>query len=279
MATPLSAIDAWVNPNLATAVQPDRDVDYLFPGLAERRARGTSLEQLVDEMDEAHVERAVLAAGYGEVDDRDWVAKAIDSYPHRFAGSLVVDPRRGMEAVREIEFFARNHNFRMVRLLGFVTQLPYDHAYYFPVYAKCVELGLVCGVNVGIPGPRVPGKHQHPLAIDEVCYYFPDLKLVFSHGGEPWAGLCVKLMLKWPNLHYMSSAFAPRHIPTEILHYMNTRGADRVMFASDYPLLTFRRCIDEIAEMPFRDEERRRKFARDNALRLFWSETQLETKR
>ena len=266
----LTAIDAWVNPNLATPVPPDRDVDYLFPGLAERRRRGTSLSQLVDEMDEAGVEKAVLAAGYGETDDRDWVVAALDAYPDRFAGSLVVDPRRGMDAVREVDSFARNHNFRMVRLLGFVTQLPYDHAYYFPIYSKCVELDLVCGVNVGIPGPRVPGKHQHPLAIDEVCYFFPELKLVFSHGGEPWASLCVKLMLKWPNLHYMSSAFAPRHIPPEVVQYMNTRGADRVMWASDYPLLTFGRCLEEIAAMPFRDEERRRKFARDNALRLFW---------
>ncbi|MGE5596231.1 MAG: amidohydrolase family protein [Hyphomicrobiales bacterium] len=272
MPLPFPAIDAWVNPNLATDVPADRDVDYLFPGLAERRRKGTSLDELVAEMDEAGVEKAVLAAGYGEVDDRDWVVKALDAYPERFAGSLVVDPRRGMDAVREVEFFARNHNFRMVRLLGFVTQLPYDHAYYFPIYARCVDLGLVCGVNVGIPGPRVPGKHQHPLAIDEVCYHFPELKLVFSHGGEPWANLCVKLMLKWPNLHYMTSAFAPRHLPEEIVQYVNTRGTDRVMWASDYPLLTFARCLEEIGAMPLRDEERRRKFARENALRLFWPE-------
>mgnify|MGYP000044063678 CR=1 FL=1 len=266
----LAAIDAWVNPNIATEVQPDRDVDYLFPGLGERRRRGTSLPQLIDEMDQAGVERAVLTAGYGDVDDRMWVTDAIDAHPDRFVGSLVVDARKGMDAVREIDFFARNHNFRMARLLGFVTQLPYDHAYYYPVYAKCAELGLVCGVNVGIPGPRVPGKHQHPLALDEICWFFPELKIVLSHGGEPWADLCVKLMLKWPNLYYMSSAFAPKHIPGEVVQFMNTRGADRIMWASDYPLLTFQRCLDEIAALPFRDDERRRKFVRENALRLFW---------
>jgi uncharacterized protein len=93
-----------------------------------------------------------------------------------------------------------------------------------------------------------------------------------QHGGEPWADLCVKLMLKWPNLYYMSSAFAPKHLPAEIVQFMNTRGAHKVMFASDYPLLDFERCLKEIAEMPFRDEERRRRFARDNAMALFFPE-------
>lgn len=264
------AVDAWINPNPPAVIGANRNVDYLFKELAELRARGTTLEQLVDEMDGAGVERGVLCAGYGADDDRPWVCQAIERYPGRFAGSLVVNPKRGMEAVREVERFARDHGFRMVRFLAFDTQLPYDHAAYYPIYAKCVELGLVVGVNVGIPGPRVPGKHQHPLALDEVCYFFPELKIVMSHGGEPWADLCVKLMLKWPNLYYMTSAFAPKHIPREIVSYMNTRGADKVMWASDYPLLTFRRCMDEAAAMPFRDDERRRKFLRTNALKLFF---------
>jgi predicted TIM-barrel fold metal-dependent hydrolase len=272
MPLPFKAIDAWVNPNLAAPVGDDRNVDYLFPGLAERRRRGTTLEQLIDEMDEAGVERAVLAAGYGDIDDRQWVCDAVDRHPDRFAGSIVVDPHRGMEAVREVEHLARNHNFRMVRFLAFVSQIPYNHAAYYPVYAKCIELGLVVGVNVGIPGPRVPGRHQHPMALDEVAWFFPELTLVMSHGGEPWAELCVKLMLKWPNLYYMTSAFAPRHIPEPVFKFMNTRGADKLMWASDYPLLDFARCTAEIEGLPFRDEERRRKFARDNALRIIWGE-------
>lgn len=267
--TELKAIDAWINPNFASDVPPDRDVDYLFKGFRERKARGTTLEQLLEEMDAANVERAVLCAGYGDIDDTDWVIKVLERYPHRFIGSVVVDPREGMESVRFVERLAADHDFKMVRFLGFETQLPYDHAAYYPVYAKCVELGLIVGCNVGIPGPRVPGRHQHPISLDEVCYFFPELKVVMQHGGEPWSELCVKLMLKWPNLHYMSSAFAPRHIPQAIVKYMNTRGADKVMFASDYPLLPLDRCVAEIAEMPFRDEERRHKFAYVNAERLF----------
>jgi predicted TIM-barrel fold metal-dependent hydrolase len=274
----LKLIDGWVNPNIATATLKT-DVAYLFPGLLERRQRGTTLSQLLDEMDEAGVERAVLCAGYGGYDNLPWMEEAIAAHPDRFAGSLYVDPRTGMQAVRLLESTVRNSGVTMARVLALETQLPYDHAAYYPVYAKCVELGIPISVNVGIPGPRVPGKHQHPLSLDEVCYFFPDLTVVMSHGGDPWVRLCVKLMAKWPNLYYMTSAYAPKRLPAEIVDFINGRGADKVLWASDYPILEFRRCRDDILALPLRDEERRRKFAYDNAKRLLFDGQQTTEER
>ncbi|MEX2080743.1 MAG: amidohydrolase family protein [Dehalococcoidia bacterium] len=270
--SPTRAIDAWINPNLPYEVQGVRDVNYLFKGWTERRAKGTTLDEMIEEMDAAGVEKGILCAGYGEAEDRQWVVDAINRFPDRLAGSLVVDPRRGMDGLREVDRFVNDHKFKMIRFLAFEVQLPYDHAVYYPFYAKAIELDIAVGVNVGIPGPLVPGKHQHPLALDEVCWFFPELKLVMQHGGEPWADLCVKLMLKWKNLYYMSSAFAPKHIPKEIIQFANTRGADKIMFASDYPLLEFDRCLAEAKELPFRDEERRDKFLYQNAYRLFFDD-------
>lgn len=263
-------IDAWVNPNIASMTM-NVDVAHLFPGLAERRQRGTTLPQLIDEMDEAGIEGAVLCAGYGGYDNLPWMEDAIARYPDRFAGSLVVDPRTGMQAVRLLETTVRQSGVKLARVLALETQLPYDHAAYYPVYAKCAELGIPICVNVGIPGPRVPGKHQHPLALDEVCYFFPELTVIMSHGGDPWTRLCVKLMAKWPNLYYMTSAYTPRRLPDEIIDFVNGLGSDKVMWASDYPILEFRRCRDQILDLPFRDEERRRRFAYDNAKRLFFN--------
>lgn len=175
-----------------------------------------------------------------------------------------------MNAVRELDHAVRDCGVRMARVIALYTQLPYHHAAYFPVYAKCAELGIPIGVNVGIPGPPVPGRHQDPLNLDDVCAFFPELTIVMSHGGDPWADMCVKLMSKWPNLYYMSSAYAPKRIPAPVVEFMNGRGADKVMWASDYPVLTFERCRDDIAQMPFKDDERRRKFAYANALRMFF---------
>jgi predicted TIM-barrel fold metal-dependent hydrolase len=68
----------------------------------------------------------------------------------------------------------------------------------------------------------------------------------------------------------MTSAFAPRHIPRPIIDFVNTRGADKVMWASDYPVLGLDRCVKELSELEFKDESRRSKFVRRNALRMFF---------
>jgi predicted TIM-barrel fold metal-dependent hydrolase len=267
----VGAIDAWINPNLRPPRTLNRDVAYLFPGLVERYERGTTLPQLIDEMDEAGVAKAVLCAGYTEdEEDVEWVRAAVDRHPDRFVGSYAVDPHQGMATVRLVERLVRDEGFRLIRIIALFTQIPYDDARCYPIYAKCAELGVPVGLNVGIPGPLVPGKHQHPLALDDVCAFFPELTVVMQHGGEPWVDLCVKLMLKWPNLHYMTSAFAPKHLPRQIIDYVNTRGADKVMFASDYPLLTLDRCMREAVELPLRDQDRFEKFVARNAEALFF---------
>jgi predicted TIM-barrel fold metal-dependent hydrolase len=67
----------------------------------------------------------------------------------------------------------------------------------------------------------------------------------------------------------MLSAYVPKHYPPEIMYFMNTRGSDKVMFATDYPVLSFKRCMKEVKEIAFRNDEIRRKFLRENALRVF----------
>jgi predicted TIM-barrel fold metal-dependent hydrolase len=152
--------------------------------------------------------------------------------------------------------------------------MPYDHAYYFPLYAKCAELGIPISVNVGIPGPRVPGRHQHPLALDEICYQFPELTVIMSHGGVPWQEICVRLMAKWDNLYYMTAAYAPSRLPVEITDYLYGVGSHKIMWASDYPILDLHRCRKSILAMPFPDEGARRRFAFDNCDRVIFAASQ-----
>ena len=101
----------------------------------------------------------------------------------------------------------------------------------YPIYATCVELGIPIFVCAGVPGPRVPFTPQEVSRIDIVMFDFPDLVFVTRHGCEPWEDLAVKLMLKWPNLYYSTSAFAPKYYPKAIIDYANSRGADKVLYA------------------------------------------------
>jgi predicted TIM-barrel fold metal-dependent hydrolase len=265
-----TAIDAWVNPLWRVPTNDKLRVDHLFDTAAPRPENAGSPQRLVEEMEANGIEKAVLCSGFSGTNDREWVSKAVAQFPEHFAGSHMVDPRDGMAAVRLVESLVNNDGYRLIRILGLTTQLPYNHAANYAVYAKCVELGVPVGLNVGLPGPRVPGIHQHPMPIDDVCAFFPDLTVILSHGGVPWTEICVALMVKWPNLYYMSSAFAPKYIPPAVFDYLNSRGAEKVMWASDYPLISFERSMREIAALPFRDETRRRNFMSETARRLFF---------
>ena len=119
------------------------------------------------------------------------------------------------------------------------------------------------------PGPGCRRHVQDVMHFDQVCYDFPELVIVMRHGAEPWEELAVKLMLKWPGLYYMTSAFAPKYYPKAIIDYANTRGADKIMYAGYYPMgLSLERIFTEMPDVPFRDHVWPQ-FLRENALRVF----------
>lgn len=262
-------IDTFVNVPVGA---PDPTAAYLFPGLVERwKAAGTP-EGLIGQMDEIGVAKAVLVSGWGPEDSISWVKEALRKYPDRFVASHIVDPKLGLKTIQLIDDLVRNEGYRMIRMFGFHSQVPYGHQFCYPIYAKCAELGAALALNVGIAGPLVPSAEaQDPMPLDMICAHFPELKLIMAHGGEPWVDLCAKLLLKWPNLYYMTSAFAPKYYPKAIVDFMNTRGQDKIMFASDHPIIPFDRCINELSLVPFRNDVIRRKFVYENAQKLLFS--------
>jgi predicted TIM-barrel fold metal-dependent hydrolase len=146
--------------------------------------------------------------------------------------------------------------------------VPINDKRYYPIYAKCVELGIPIFCCAGVPGPRVPMAPQRVELIDEVMYDFPELTFVTRHGCEPWTDLAVKLMLKWPGLHYSTSAFAPKHYPKAIIDYANTRGADKILYAGYFPAgLTYDRIMGDMPNVPLKADVWPR-FLRENARRV-----------
>ena len=110
---------------------------------------------------------------------------------------------------------------------------------------------------------------QNVAYIDDVMYDFPDLVFVTRHGCEPWADLAVKLMLKWPNLYYSTSAFSPKYYPKTVIDFANTRGAGKVMYAGYFPMgLSLERIFKDMQNVPFRDQVWP-KFLHENARKVF----------
>jgi predicted TIM-barrel fold metal-dependent hydrolase len=175
-----------------------------------------------------------------------------------------------MEAVRDLERAVGEHGIVAAQFFpaGKNPPVPINDERAYPIYAKCVELAIPIFVQGGVPGPRVPMDSQYPGLVDEVCWFFPDLRFVFRHGCEPWVDLTVKLLLKWPNLYYSTTAFAPKYYPRAIIDFANTRGSDKVMFGSYYPWgFELERIFSELERVELRDEVWP-KFLRENAARV-----------
>lgn len=196
---------------------------------------------------------------------------SLKQHPKRFVAGLEVDPNDISGAVRGIREAHANHGIVAVSTFpaGCNPQVPVSDRRYYPIYQTCIDLDIPIVVNAGIAGPRVPSDCQNVMHFDQVCYDFPELRIVMRHGAEPWEELAVKLMLKWPGLYYMTSAFAPRYYPEAIIEFANTRGADKIMYAGYYPMgLDLDRIFAELPNVPFRDHVWPL-FLRANAMRVF----------
>lgn len=249
----MRAIDAFVNVRMGSAERPDYLVrvaaDYFKR--TDEIFRDISVSEMLETMDRVGVERSILSLR-AETPSPEVIAFC-EAHPDRFVLAAYVDPRRGMPALRELEAVVKNHPVVLARAVPFMINLPPDDRAYYPLYAKCIELDLPISVNTGIPGPPAPGRCQDPIFLDEVCLFFPELTLVMAHGADPWWAVAIRLMLKYPNLYLMTSAYAPRYLPPELIQFMNTRGQNKIMFASDHPVLSMERCVHEAEALDLRE--------------------------
>jgi predicted TIM-barrel fold metal-dependent hydrolase len=238
---------------------------YMFKEVPEDPHEDDNVAYVLGQMDTHNIDKAMI--GYTTKGDS---ARALREHPERFVASVSVDPNRGMDAVRDLEQAVVDGGAISAQIFpaGCNPQVPINDKRMYPIYSKCVELDIPVFVCVGVPGPRVPMACQHMELVDEVCWFFPELKFVTRHGCEPWTELAMKLMLKWPNLYYSTSAFAPKYYPKAIIDYANTRGADKVMYAGYFPMgLSLDRIMRELPGVPFKDEVWP-KFLRDNARKV-----------
>jgi uncharacterized protein len=242
--------------------------EYMFKDVPEKtRPKNTDpIAYTLGEMDKWGVELGVVGIGA----EGGTAELAVKQHPDRFIASASFDPNEGYPAienlVRQFEIF----NVRAVTVFpaGTFPQVAINDKKMYPLYAKAIELGIPVFCTAGVPGPRLRTEPQRVELIDEVMYDFPELTFVTRHGCEPWTDLAWKLMLKWPGLHYSTSAFAPKYYPANIVHYANTRGSDKIIYAGYFPMgLSLERIMTELPQVPFRDEVWP-KFLRENALRV-----------
>ena len=283
MSTDYLAIDAVVNIWTPEALshRPDwTDEFFLGKTKGSQDSRGVSLEAMIAQMDSAGIGRGLLvAAKTGRPGlpgsyhmPLEVVADAVTQYPDRFSGLVGLDPYQGMEGVRALE--------DAVSGLGFIGAHMYPHWYelapheakWYPFYAKCIELDIPVQMQVG--QSLIYSREQRcrsvgrPIYLDDIACDLPELKLIGTHVGIPWADEMIAMARKHENVYICTDAHSPEYWPDSVVKYINSYGQNKVLFGTDFPVLQFRRTVEEIDALGLKPEVRR-KFMRDNAIRIY----------
>jgi predicted TIM-barrel fold metal-dependent hydrolase len=200
------------------------------------------------------------------------VAAVVEKHPDRFSGLIGVDPTTGMAGVRELNHAIQDLGFIGAHLYPHWFEMAPDHRKYYPFYAKCAELGVPIQMQVGhclrYSDERPLASVGRPLTLDTVACDFPELTVIGIHTGWPWTEEMISVAYKHPNVYVATDAYAPRHLPASLVQYIDTWGRDKVLFGTDFPVLTFDRAIREVADLGL-SEESRALFLRDNAIRVY----------
>jgi len=144
-----------------------------------------------------------------------------------------------------------------------------------PLYEVLQELGAIAlfhsgqtGIGAGTPGGGgIRLKYANPLALDDVAADFPDLKIVIAHPSFPWQDEALAIATHKPLVYIDLSGWSPKYFPPAVVQYANTLLQDRVLFGTDYPVISPERWLRDFEAAPFKDEVRP-KILLENARRL-----------
>ena len=199
------------------------------------------------------------------------VAAFCASHGERYIGFAGVDPLKGMEAIRELEFAVRELGLRGLNIQGFENQLAINDPRLYPLYAKCIELDVPVNLHASINfSTQSLMKYGHPLQLDEVMVHFPELRVIASPPGWPWVQELIGVAWRHPNVHIRLVAVRPKYLGVAnsgyepLLQYGNSVLQDRFVFGSAWPMQPVSRAVAEIEALPLKDSVKR-KWLHDNA--------------
>ena len=278
------AIDAVVNiwTKEALSHRPDWGEEFFVGKMNTENAlmAGLSLEEMIEKMEEAGIEKAFLiAARTGRLGlpgcyhmPYSVVADACAKYPERFYGLAGIDPFEGMDGVRAFEDAVTNMGFIGAHMYPHWFELAPDHAKYYPFYAKCCELNVPIQMQVGqsmvySQEYRTRSVGQ-PIALAAVACDLPELKMIGIHVGIPWHDEMISMAWKHDNIFIGCDAHRPKYWPKSFIHYLNSYGQDKIIFGTDFPVLEFKKTIYDIDALGLKPEVRK-KLLRDNVVRVY----------
>jgi predicted TIM-barrel fold metal-dependent hydrolase len=186
------------------------------------------------------------------------------------------DPTRGPEAVQQAKRLVEHGVIRGLKLHPPLQQFAPNDRVAYPLYEVFAEARLPvlfhtghCGIGTGMPGGGgIRLKYGHPMLVDDVAVDFPDLPIILAHPSFPWQDEAISVCLHKPTVYIDLSGWSPKYFSPTLVQYANTLLKHKVLFGTDYPLLTPDRWLADFAAIAIKDEVRPL-ILKENAVRLF----------
>lgn len=250
------------------------------------RAFKTSMwDMSPDAIAEYYIERDIHACIFsvdketstGLKSSNDEVAALMVRYPDTFTGIASVDPWKGQVAITEVIRAVRDLGLRGVKFQP-ITQafFPSDRRFY-PLWDTISSLGVpaifhtgTTGVGRGSPGGRgLHLKYGRPVPdLDDLAADFPGLQIVAAHPGWPWHEELLAVVQHKKNVFMDLSGWGPKYLPSITVKYAKSLISEKVLFGSDFPLLSPDRWLEDFSGLGFKDAPAQL-ILRDNAAQLF----------
>jgi predicted TIM-barrel fold metal-dependent hydrolase len=211
----------------------------------------------------------------------DVVADLGAAHPDVVIPFASIDPTRGPAAVREARRLLQDGRIRGLKLHPPLQQFAPNDRLAYPLYEVFAEARLPVlfhtghsGIGTGMPGGGgVRLKYGNPMLVDDVAVDFPDLPIILAHPSFPWQDEAISVCLHKPTVYIDLSGWSPKYFPANLIQYANTLLKHKVLFGSDYPLITPDRWMADFATIAIRDDVRPL-ILKENAVRLFGLGTQ-----
>ena len=264
-------IDAWAqHPTLRHMTDPI--FDSLRKWTKEDAPKEEApVEMTIGSMDAANVSKSLISAWVapGKVMiSNDEVAGFVAKFPERLIGVGSVDISKPVQAIAEVKRCVRELGFKGIRVLPWLWELPPTDRLFYPVYAACCDEGVPFCTQIGHTGPLMSSEVGRPIYLDRVALDFPELSIVGGHIGYPWTEEAIAVATKHQNIYIDTSAYTVKRYPQEIVRYLKTNGKEKVLFGTNYPMISPSHALKDIDKLDL-EPKTKDMFLFENARRVY----------
>lgn len=234
---------------------------YDVLGIDKSTAKGIDPEAYIADMDRNGVAMTGIIANVVQNGVRgellatsvDEVYPVLQKYPDRFFGWCGINPLGGMETLRYIERAVKVLGFKGVHVYPHWFGVPINDRTYWPIYAKCCELGVPITLQVGRQSPRSGARLcARPQWIEDAAFDFPELKLIGLHIGVPMDYEMTSAAISHENVYIIADAYPPSTWSKHFVDYIaqrdfaNRDGMKKVMWGTDWPVQNIAQSLKEV---------------------------------